>query len=148
MRRSPIKRGTKHLNVDPEKQRAWQQRSAPLKGGDKDLTRTAMTTKPTRRNREYEAHLDALTPALILRAKGVCEVRWPGICTGNGVHRHHRKMGRGMTSQDSLAALLLVCRACHAHLHAHPKTSKAQGYLVGMTQDPAEVPVMLLRKAT
>jgi len=110
------------------------------------MARKEMTRGTTRKKDAYEARLDELTPALLERSKGACEVRWPGVCTGNAVHRHHRKMGRGRGSQDGVEDLLHVCYACHSHLHLHPKTSYTAGYLVSRYRNAGKVPVSRLRK--
>ena len=146
MKRSGIKRGTKKLKSDPAKMQAWRKRSQPLHASETSLARQAITKKPTRRKLDYEAQLNALTPALLQRSGGICEARIPGKCIHVAVHRHHRKVGRGKGSQDSVAALLHVCDVCHEWIHHHPKISRLQGYLVTRTQDPCTVPVVRLRK--
>jgi hypothetical protein len=148
-RGGPLKRKTE-LKADPEKTKEWKRRSKPLKTGDKPMARTAMTKKPTQRKTDYERALDALTPALVARSGGLCEIRWPLVCTGRAVHRHHRKLGRGEGTQDSVEALLHLCNECHNHIHTKMprKMAEANGYIVKRSVDPVSVPVTRLRRLT
>lgn len=149
------------LRRTPERARAWQQRSAkPLKRGQ-ELKRTGQnlagaTRGLARRSPEKEAferELDAITPALIVRAGERCELRIPGVCqvptrrpggwTLGLFNRHHRKR-RTQGAGNRLATLILCCgsgtEGCHGWVHAHPTASYARGWLVRGDQDPARVP--------
>lgn len=147
MKRTPLKRGTKPLKADFEKTREWQQRSRkPLKTGDKPMQRTEMSRKPTKRKRDYEAELDALTPALLKRSRGMCEMAIPGVCSGKATHRHHRKVGRGKGTNAGIWCLIHCCTECHSYAHLHPQWSRELGFLVRKTDDPFEIPVTKLRR--
>lgn len=70
------------------------------------------------------------------RSAGRCEAG-TSKCTGGGAHFHHRKLRR---SGDHRAVnCLLVCPACHEHIHANPTMSYLMGFLVHEWQDPADV---------
>lgn len=40
-----------------------------------------------------------------------------------------------------LANLVCLCRRCHGHVHAHPRESYDQGWIVHSWDDPGQVPV-------
>jgi hypothetical protein len=46
----------------------------------------------------------------------------------------------------SMDSLVLLCRPCHEHVHAHPAESYEQGWLVHTYDDPAGIPVPEMRK--
>lgn len=94
-----------------------------LKRGTKGLTR-----KPSAHKLDYEAELDAITPALRLRARNRCEAcRTPlGLDEGE---RHHR-IRRGQGGTNTLDCLVLLCRRCHGWIHRHVSIAKSCGYLV------------------
>lgn len=149
MRRGkPLERRTP-LRADPAKTREWQQRSrSPLGSGGTPLKRTEMSRKPTKKKTAYEAELDALTPDLVLRSRGVCEANVPKVCTGNATHRHHRKLGRGKGTQDSIEALMHLCDDCHDYCHLHRTWAREMGFIIRRSDDPKAIPFSRLRKVT
>lgn len=50
-------------------------------------------------------------------------------CGEPAVHKHHRKM-RSQGGLDDPANLAALCLGCHTHIHANPKESYEQGWLV------------------
>jgi hypothetical protein len=74
------------------------------------------------------------------RAGGACE-RCGKEC--GPVERHHRKRKR--EGGDSLTNLLFVGRPCHTEIHAHPVESRRFGWIVSMSRDPADIPVLWRR---
>lgn len=73
---------------------------------------------------------------VIARAGDYCEYMIPGVCTGMGVHLHHRKIsGR----EHRVSNLALICMECHQYVHAHPAESYGQGWLVKMNYEPDRV---------
>jgi hypothetical protein len=143
---TPLQRRTP-LRADPAKTREWQQRSRkPFPTSGEPMKRTEMSRNPTKKKLEYEAVLDAMTPALLRRCRGVCEMGSPD-CTGNYQHRHHRKLGRGKGTQDCLEAIIMCCTACHDYAHLHRKDwAGPLGFIIRRSDDPKEIPVSKLRK--
>lgn len=94
--------------------------------------------KPTRWTSSEWATNNLLLEA---RAAGACE-RCGHEC--GPVERHHRKRKR--EGGDSLANLVMVGRPCHAEIHAHPVEARRQGFIVSVSRNPAEVPVMWRRR--
>ena len=101
---------------------------------------------------DYAAELDTLTPALMERAEGRCELRIPGVC-GKGMaaflplNRHHRKP-RGQGGENSLSNVLILCGSgtcgCHGYVEHNRTEAYEKGWLIRMgNQDPADVPVEL-----
>lgn len=79
----------------------------------------------------------AMSLLLEARAGGACE-RCGKEC--GPVARHHRKRRR--EGGDSLANLLFVGRECHTYIHAHPVESRKYGWIVSMSRNPLDVPVL------
>lgn len=76
---------------------------------------------------------------VMARAGNFCEVRTVA-CDASTPQWHHRQSRRGGIHgpENGLAA----CRPCHDWVHAHPGTSRANGWIVTMfCPDPATVPV-------
>jgi 5-methylcytosine-specific restriction endonuclease McrA len=73
----------------------------------------------------FEEELDARTPALIARSRGICELCGWGVA----IHRHHR-MRRSQGGTNDLENLLHLCRACHDTVHAYPALSYDRGWLL------------------
>lgn len=90
--------------------------------------------KPRRWNSSEWAAMNLLLEA---RAGGACE-RCGKEC--GPVQRHHRKRRR--EGGDSLANLLFLGAPCHVATHAHPVESRRFGWIVSMSRDPLEVPVL------
>lgn len=73
---------------------------------------------------------------VLARAQTMCEFMIPGVCTGMGVHLHHRKIsGR----EHRVSNMVLVCMECHRYVHAHPAEAYGQGWLVKMNYGPEQV---------
>jgi len=102
------------------------------------------TAKSQAKARKFAKELDDVTPALIERAQGKCEVRIIMVC-GSGMtvaHRHHKLQRNHPACTNDLSNLLYVCDACHTWIHAHPKESYALGLLLRGPQDmPGYLPV-------
>jgi hypothetical protein len=90
--------------------------------------------KPTRWTSEQWADNDLF---LMGRAAGSCE-RCGKEC--GPVERHHRKRRR--EGGDSLENLVVLGRSCHAEVHAHPVESRRTGFIVSMSKDPADIPIL------
>jgi hypothetical protein len=94
-----------------------------------------MSRKPSKRNRDYEAELDAITPELFDRSKGRCEVGIPGVCRGKAESRHHR-LDRGQGGPNLIDNLLHLCGSgttgCHGYIEHHRKESYRKGWLLKM----------------
>jgi hypothetical protein len=90
--------------------------------------------KPPRWTASEWASMNLLLEA---RAAGACE-RCGKEC--GPVARHHRKRRR--EGGDSLANLLFVGAPCHVEIHSHPVESRRYGWIVSMSRDPLEVPVL------
>lgn len=79
---------------------------------------------------------DATRDLVRRRCAGKCELAAPG-CWGTGTQFHHRQLRRG--GNHSPQNCLLLCLSCHNWVHAHVKTSLANGWLVSQYDDPATV---------
>lgn len=64
-----------------------------------------------------------------------CEARL-AHCEGRASHRHHRRM-RSQGGSDDATNTTDLCGACHRQIHANPRWSYQQGWLVPSWQDPA-----------
>lgn len=75
------------------------------------------------------------------RASGVCEVRCSPLCEPRRPEWHHRQSRRGGRHgpENGLAA----CRACHSWIHAEPEQAREQGWMVGMWEEPEEIPARI-----
>lgn len=73
----------------------------------------------------YEAELDAATPALEARSRGLCEIC--GVTPA--VERHHR-LRRSQGGLNELGNLLHLCRYCHGVVHRYPGLSYERGWLL------------------
>lgn len=74
---------------------------------------------------------------LMGRAAGSCE-RCGKEC--GPVQRHHRKRRR--EGGDSLENLVVLGAPCHRWAHAHPVEARRTGFIVSMSREPAEVPIL------
>lgn len=90
--------------------------------------------KPTRWDGEAWADANLI---LMSRAGHTCE-RCGKEC--GPVERHHRKRRR--EGGDSLENLVVLGRPCHAEIHAHPVEARRAGFIVSMSREPAEVPIL------
>lgn len=83
------------------------------------------------------------------RANYSCELCLVGIGPQRGVdhHVHHRRPRRAGGSRradtNSPANLLLLCPSCHEVIEVQRAAAYDGGWLVGASQDPARVPVLI-----
>jgi hypothetical protein len=92
------------------------------------LDRTATRKPSVKRQRPGWWILTDARQVVYVRSGGVCEASTP-VCTGMGVHVHH-KAGRTGPNPHDPAGLLHVCSSCHVHIHANPTESYDHGWLV------------------
>lgn len=90
--------------------------------------------KPTRWDADAWASANLI---LMGRAGYTCE-RCGKEC--GPVERHHRKRRR--EGGDHLSNILVVGRECHAQIHAHPVESRKYGWIVSMSRNPLDIPVL------
>lgn len=121
------------------------QRRTPLKRGTTELKRTPFRRGMGQKAKANAAALDHATPALKARSMGRCEAGVPGVCTGTGEDRHHRRRVR---SDNRLANLMYLCRPCHDWIHRNPMQARTLGLLLVRYQDPEKVPVQKFRRVT
>ena len=99
-----------------------------------EIRRTKMkpTAKSQAKARQFAKELDDITPALLERAGGKCEVRIVGVCgTGLAIaHRHHKRLRDDPLCVNTLDILLYACDACHRWIHANPKMAYDLGLLI------------------
>ncbi|MCO1575002.1 HNH endonuclease [Crossiella sp. SN42] len=76
------------------------------------------------------------------RAAGLCEVRVMDVCTGGGQDWQHRK-NRSQGGRWEPSNGLLVCRACHHHIHTNPAEAMRCGWTVSASADPATTPALI-----
>jgi 5-methylcytosine-specific restriction endonuclease McrA len=74
---------------------------------------------------DFADELNEITPDLLARAHGICEICRTGPCE----HRHH-KLRRGQGGKNDLANLLFLCHGCHDRVHKYPSVSYAEGWLL------------------
>jgi len=86
--------------------------------------RKALRGRSSRR-RSFEDELDAITPALSARSRGVCEICGAGVA----IVRHHR-LRRSQGGLNDLSNLLHLCRDCHDTVHGYPALSYDRGWLL------------------
>ena len=60
---------------------------------------------------------------------GACEAQIEGICVGQAVHLHHRKM-RSQGGPDGWPNTMPVCLYCHGYIQLNPKWSYEHGFLI------------------
>lgn len=133
------------LRSDPEKARAWQQRSKPLKRSGPPKRTTPRTPKHPRwggmpETPKSKGFSSKVRRALKLRSQGLCEAGIVGVCLRTGGQAHHRKLRRH--GDHRLVNALWVCSHCHDHIHLHPAWSYRMGLLVQSNRAPESVPVV------
>lgn len=57
---------------------------------------------------------------------------------GNATDVHHRLRRR--EGGHGLENLILLCRACHAWVHAHPEEARDAGLIVSVAAQPEKIP--------
>ena len=95
------------------------------------------------------AEWDRLRLVLMDRARDRCEFcgRMFTGAPGMGTEIHHRKL-RSQGGADDLDNLVLVHTLCHHRAHHYPEQSYEWGWLVRSHDDPAAVPVKIVRPGT
>ncbi len=89
--------------------------------------------KTTRRQKRSKMTQDAQEMraarlALLERSGGRCEARFSELCTGVGVHAHHRKR-RSQGGTNDPANLIWTCAPCHTKVHQSPAEALVAGLL-------------------
>jgi|GEM_PF-2212406 hypothetical protein len=119
-------------------------RRSPLRR--RGFARQQRAFKESQRHRDFERELDLITPELVRRSGGCCE-----LCGGR-LHpktweRHHRKRRDPHDPHSNdLSNLLLLGNAwsecnCHGWAHANVADAKKLGVILSSWQDPEAVPV-------
>jgi hypothetical protein len=96
---------------------------APLRPRRKGLRRISPE------KRAFLDELDAITPALLERSHGVCEILVSAKCHYWGEHRHH-VLPVSDGGKNLLTNLLHICLECHDWIHnQHPIEAREAGWL-------------------
>jgi 5-methylcytosine-specific restriction endonuclease McrA len=95
------------------------------KPGPKPKRRRRPLNPLSERRIKYQDELDALTPALLARCSGICE-----ICGAAGASHRHHKLRRGQGGKNTMANILMLCDGCHFAVHEFPSVSYANGWLL------------------
>jgi len=91
------------------------------------LKRRTRLKAHSERGQSYADELAELAPLVEFRSRGNCECgRGCGL---RGAAAHHRKR-RSQGGPNTLANLLWLADACHAHVHANPSESYDAGLLI------------------
>lgn len=148
-RGGPLQRKTELKRSTPLKAgKPWVAKGSPLERSKKALKRTAMPRKKTERQKEFDRELAEITPFVMERSGGFCEVGCTGICQLRAVHRHHRR--RRNVNHDGkrnyASNILMCCDACHSRIHAYPAWARVRGFILSPEQDPDLIPVRKLGK--
>lgn len=116
------------------------------------LNRTPMKRGKSQKLKDYEAELDAITPALKRRSGGRCEICIPGVCLGpraKEMSRHHR-LPRGQGGPNVLGNLIHACGSgttgCHGHIEHYRDDAKKKGWLLPMGSTDFTLPFLSYRK--
>lgn len=114
-------------------------RSMPLKRSGRVKPKRAT---PRRREapRWDRAGWEAARVMLAARSGGACEIC--GTHTGP-FERHHRKRRRD--GGDRLCNILYLCRRDHAWVTEHPAMARKYGWIVSVSRDPSQIPVLWRR---
>lgn len=107
------------MKRDPEKARAWRQRSARL------------SAKGARARRDADA-IEQFRLDLKWRSRGFCEAQTPACPPHrhDGCHAHHTRIHDRDAGRHDAERGLWVCAPGHHYIHMHPAESYAQGWLV------------------
>lgn len=85
-----------------------------------------MTDDPKKRQaRELRASREAIKD----RSHGACEAHFAELCTGVGVHAHHRVL-RSQAVVNRPDMLLWVCAFCHHEIHHRQAEAREEGLIV------------------
>lgn len=84
------------------------------------MKRSAIRRKPSERNEEYRAELDALRPALAERSGGRCEFTFPAHRCDQRASLIHHRWRRSQGGVNRLWNLLHLCWSCHEYIHRNP----------------------------
>ena len=66
-------------------------------------------------------------PQTVHSAARWCEAMVEGVCEGIAVHTHHLRL-RSQGGKNG--PTILVCRACHGHIHGNPAWAYEHGLLL------------------
>jgi len=83
--------------------------------------------------------LKELREQIFDRSMGLCDYCGTGVKPDEW-HLHHRQLRSGQGA-DTPANCIVVHPACHHQIHAHPKESSIQGFIVSRYADPASTPM-------
>lgn len=122
----------------------------PLSRGTSVLSRSVLLrAAPKRRVYRSTGPVRDVVALVYERANYSCELCLIGIGPQRGVdhHVHHRRPRRAGGSRradtNSPTNLLLLCPSCHEVIEVQRSAAYDGGWLVGASQDPARVPVLI-----
>lgn len=78
------------------------------------------------------------------RSLGLCEIRIPGVCTGQAASKHHRRkvsQGGRWTAANVLDACGDGTTGCHGWVEAHPDAAREFGLWLFAGEEPQVTPV-------
>ena len=87
-----------------------------------------MTLTRSPKAARFARELHKVTPALVARSGGKCELSHLEGCEGPPV-RHHKLM-RSHGGTNELANLLFICDRHHNFLHANPALAYSEGWII------------------
>jgi len=123
MKRTPIKRKTP-LKASAELKR----KTALSTTGWRVSKRTPIKQQSAKKKAENNTRRELLR-ALVDERGEMCQAKVDNVCTGVAVDAHEvLTRARGGSAVDP-ENILLVCRACHEWIGAHPKQAKLRGLL-------------------
>ena len=109
------------------------------------MKRTQIKRRRSAKVINFAAELDAITPALVARSGGQCELQISHQCLGLATNRHHRQ-NRSQGGTNELVNILHLCGSgttgCHGFVTNNPNVAEANGWTVRSHIDPATVPVV------
>lgn len=80
--------------------------------------------------RAKEERIYSAKRIIFLSEHSLCQIKLPGICTGQSTDVHHTYSGKDKASHYlDVPTWLALCRACHQWVTDHPKESRELGYL-------------------
>lgn len=112
------------LRSDPDKQRAWQERSA--RRYQEKLRNSPVKQQIKRKKLSYRKKNPGFWEQIQVRSGGRCEVGTP-VCTGDGSTPHHL-YGQAHGSLDYPSLVLACCAACNGYIEDHPLEAQASGF--------------------
>jgi hypothetical protein len=125
-------------------------RKTPLRVKAGLTSRTALVRRQARTKKpKATGPVRGVVDLVYERANYSCELCLMGLGPQRGVdhHVHHRRPRRAGGSRraetNSAANLLLLCPSCHEVIEVQRTAAYDGGWLVGASQDPALVPVLI-----